>query len=103
MTAVILCVILIGFLLIATESFHRINKASVAMLMGVVCWILYIGWGTDYVLQQYGTQFSDFLADTPDCKVHEAKLFIAENVFVNYLQQGAQIVFYLLSICVSSK
>ena len=97
MTAVILCVILIGFLLIATESFHRINKASVAMLMGVVCWILYIGWGTDYVLQQYGTQFSDFLADTPDCKVHEAKLFIAENVFVNYLQQGAQIVFYLLS------
>lgn len=97
MTAVILCVILIGFLLIATESFHRINKASVAMLMGVVCWILYIGWGTDYVLQQYGTQFSDFLAVTPDCKVHEAKLFIAENVFVNYLQQGAQIVFYLLS------
>ena len=54
MTAVILCVILIGFLLIATESFHRINKASVAMLMGVVCWILYIGWGTDYVLQQSG-------------------------------------------------
>lgn len=97
MTAVILCVILIGFLLIATESFHRINKASVAMLMGVLCWILYIGWGTDYVLQQYGTQFSDFLADTPNCEVHEAKLFIAENVFVNYLQQVAQIVFYLLS------
>ena len=97
MTAIILCVILAGFLLIATESFHRINKAAVAMLMGVLCWMLYIGYGTDYVLQQYANQFSDFLAETSDRKVHAAKLFIAENVFVNYLQQGAQIVFYLLS------
>ena len=97
MTAVILCVILAGFLLIATESFHRINKAAVAMLVGVLCWMLYIGYGTDYVLQQYATQFADFLTETPDSKVHAAKLFIAENVFVNYIQQGAQIVFYLLS------
>ena len=97
MTAVILCVILAGFLLIATESFHRINKAAVAMLVGVLCWMLYIGYGTDYVLQQYATQFADFLSETPDRKVHAAKLFIAENVFVNYIQQGAQIVFYLLS------
>lgn len=97
MTAVILCVILAGFLLIATESLHRINKAAVAMLVGVLCWMLYIGYGTDYVLQQYATQFADFLTETPDRKVHAAKLFIAENVFVNYLQQGAQIVFYLLS------
>ena len=97
MTAVILCVILAGFLLIATESFHRINKAAVAMLMGVLCWMLYIGYGTDYVLQEYGTQFSDFLANTLKGDEHPAKLFIAENVFVNYLQQGAQIVFYLLS------
>ena len=96
MTAIILCVILAGFLLIATESFHRINKAAVAMLMGVLCWMLYIGYGTDYVMQEHGSQFSDFLINTSS-DVHPAKLFIAENVFVNYLQQGAQIVFYLLS------
>ena len=97
MTAVILCVILAGFLLIATESFHRINKAAVAMLMGVLCWMLYIGYGTDYVLQEYNTKFSDFLANTLNGNEHPAKLFIAKNVFVNYLQEGAQIVFYLLS------
>ncbi len=97
MTAIILCVILAGFLLIATESFHRINKAAVAMLMGVLCWMLYIGYGTDYVMQEHGTQFTDFLANTLNGNEHPAKLFIAENVFVNYLQQGAQIVFYLLS------
>ena len=84
MTAVILCVILAGFLLIATESFHRINKAAVAMLVGVLCWMLYIGYGTDYVLQQYASQFAEFLSETPDRKVHAAKLFIAENVFVYF-------------------
>lgn len=97
MTIVILCVILLGFFIIATESIHHINKAAVAMFTGVLCWLLYIGYGTDYVTNEHGLDFSMFLSENQDSDLHLAKSFIAQNVFVRYINEAAQVVFYLLS------
>lgn len=97
MTTIILCVILIGFLIIATESFHHINKSAVAMFIGVLCWVLYIGYGTDYVLKLHGSEFSSFLESNVDLKVHAAKSYIAQNIFSHYIIEAVQIIFYLLS------
>ena len=41
MTTLIIIVFLLGYLLIATESFTKINKAAFALLMCVICWVLY--------------------------------------------------------------
>lgn len=41
MTALIVGVFILGYLLIAFESVTKISKTAVAMLMCVVCWILY--------------------------------------------------------------
>lgn len=41
MTTLIITIFLLGYLLIATESISKINKASFALLMCVTCWVLY--------------------------------------------------------------
>jgi len=41
MTSVIITVFLIGYLLIATESVTKVNKAAIALVMCVACWTLF--------------------------------------------------------------
>ena len=67
------------------------------MFTGVLCWLLYIGYGTDYVTNQHNSEFSEFLINNSNSNFHLAKSFIAQNVFVRYINEAAQIVFYLLS------
>ena len=61
MAAVVLAIMLIGLVLIATEAFNRINKAAVAMFVGASCWMLYIAYGTDFVLQEHQADYLAFL------------------------------------------
>lgn len=42
LTAVIVIVFVAGYLCIALESFTKVNKAAVALLMFVACWVLYM-------------------------------------------------------------
>ena len=41
MTSIIVAVFLLGYLLIATESVTKISKSAYALLMCVICWVLY--------------------------------------------------------------
>ena len=46
MTAAIIFVFLVGYLLVALENVTRISKTAVALLMAVICWTLYyMGFG----------------------------------------------------------
>lgn len=46
MIPAIVAVFIIGYILIAIESYTKISKAAVALLMGVLCWVLFnIGFG----------------------------------------------------------
>lgn len=42
LTIAIIVVFVLGYVLIATESLNKINKAAIALLMFVVCWTLYM-------------------------------------------------------------
>ena len=44
MTTALICIFIAGYLLIAMESWTRINKAAVSLLMAVLSWVLYY-WG----------------------------------------------------------
>ena len=50
MTVVILAIILMGYLLIATENITKVNRAAVAIFAGTVGWVLYICFGMDLSL-----------------------------------------------------
>ena len=43
MTLVIVTIILLSYILIATEKFTNISKAAVAIFVGTLVWILYVG------------------------------------------------------------
>lgn len=44
MTTAIICIFIVGYVLIAMESWTKVNKAAVALLMAVLSWSLYY-WG----------------------------------------------------------
>jgi Na+/H+ antiporter NhaD/arsenite permease-like protein len=53
LTITIVVVFVLGYLCIALESVTKVNKAAVALLMCVICWVLYMFNPADYVLSAY--------------------------------------------------
>lgn len=96
MLIIIVCLILFGYILIATEHITHINKATIAIFVGVVSWILYISWGTDFVLQMHSQEFSQYVGGF-EYTALTVKRFIAEHVFLQYGYQLSAIVLYLLA------
>lgn len=93
---IIITIITVGLLLIATENVNHINKAAVAMFMGVICWLLYIGYGTLFVVSQHQVDFLSFLTNHP-IGAGSVKEFIANSIFVGYVARAAEIVLFILA------
>ena len=90
MTLVIVSILIIGYVLISTGWMTNVNRAAVAVFMGTVGWVLYICYGTDFVLAQHPREYSDFLmgvAPNPE----NVKLFISQHIFLDYVGRGAEI------------
>jgi len=96
MTLVILSILIIGYLLIATGHVTNMNRAAVAMFAGTVGWVLYICYGTDFVMSQHPREYADFLSGAAATST-AVKEFIAGNVFMKYVGKGAEIVLFLLA------
>jgi Na+/H+ antiporter NhaD/arsenite permease-like protein len=96
MTLIIVLLLIFGCCLIATGHLTGVNKAAVAIFMGTVGWVVYISWGSDYVMQQHPREYVDFLSgQAPSSEA--VKYFICENVFLKYVGRAASIVMFLLS------
>lgn len=64
MTTAIICVFIVGYFLIAMENTTKVNKAAVAILMGVICWTLfYIGPGDPAI---HASSFTKSLGETSE-------------------------------------
>jgi len=95
-TLCIVAILLIGYLLIATETFHHINKSAVAIFAGTICWLLYICEGSSFVMREHGEAYRMFLAGRmPNSFL--VKEFIAKHVFSNYVGSACEIVLFLLA------
>ena len=101
MTIVIVAILLMGYLLIATENITKVNRAAVAIFTGTVGWVLYICFGMDFVTSQHAYEFSHYLhpeglGAIPANSV-TVKNFIARHIFLPYVGRGAEIVLFLLA------
>ena len=96
MTLIIIAILLLGYVSIATSSITHINKAASAVFAGTVGWVLYICWGTDYVMAQHPDDYINWLAGANATSV-AVKEYIAGNIFLNYVGKGAEIVLFLLA------
>lgn len=96
MNLLIVTVLLIGYILIVTEKYTNINKAAVAIFVGTLGWILYICFGTDFVMGQHASDYTSFLAGAQPSSL-EVKQFISQNVFLKYVGKASEIVLFLLA------
>lgn len=96
MTLLIVTILILGYFLIATERYTNVNKAAVAIFVGTLGWILYICFGSDYVMGHHAADYTDFLAGAQSSSV-EVKQFIAQNVFLKYVGKASEIVLFLLA------
>ncbi len=96
MTLIIVILLLLGYVLIATGHLTGVNKAAIAMFIGTVGWVVYICYGTDFVMSEHPEAYKEFLAgDAPNSDA--VKLFIYDNIFLYYVGQAASIVMFLLA------
>lgn len=96
MTLIIVILLILGYLLIATGHLTGVNKAAIAMFIGTVGWVVYICWGSDFVMSQHPHEYAEFLAGglpTSDAVKH----FIYDSIFLRYVGRAASIVMFLLA------
>lgn len=89
---------LIGYLMIATEHITHINKAAIAMFVGVVGWILFMCTGTEFITRMHGPEFQAFVEQGGLLSEwSNVQQFIAKNVFLRHSTYICSLVMYLLS------
>ena len=96
MTLIIVFMLLVSFLLIATGHLTGVNKAAIAMFLGTIGWVVYVCWGTDFVMAQHPHEYAEFLAGESPNSV-AVKDFIYNEIFLNYVGRAASIVMFLLA------
>ena len=98
MTLVILTILVLAYVLIATENVTKVNRAAVAIFAGTVGWVLYVCFGMDFVTSEHLADYSRFLhlgdADSTSTTV---KYYISRNIFLPWVGRAAEIVLFLLA------
>ena len=96
MTLIIVAVLVVGFLLMSTEQVHHVNRAAVAMVCGVIVWVIYLLRGGDYVELVHGEEYLAFLkgaVPTGD----SLKYFVAEHVITKYIGEACSVILFLIA------
>lgn len=96
MTLIIVLLLLLSYLLIATGHLTNVNKAAIAMFIAAAGWVVYICYGTDYVMARHAADYQEFLGGAATSS-DQVKLYIYNNVFLNYVGKAAAIVMFLLA------
>ncbi|MBO7581872.1 MAG: sodium:proton antiporter [Bacteroidaceae bacterium] len=96
MTLIIVAVLFIGFVLMSTEQMHHINRATVAMVCGVIAWVIYLLNGEDFVFLMHGADYKAFLAG--DVSTSDSlKYFVAEKVITKYIAEACSVILFLIA------
>lgn len=96
MTLIIVILLLLGYVVIATGHTTGVNKSAIAIFIGTVGWVVYICYGTDYVMKLHAQDYWEFLAGSSPSS-EAVKYFIYNNVFLYYVGRAASIVLFLLA------
>lgn len=96
MTLIIVAVLIFGFLLMSTEQLHHINRAAVAMVCGVIVWIIYLLRGGEYVELMHSGEYMEFLNGAASSTT-ALKYFVAEHVITKYIIEACSVILFLIA------
>ena len=66
MTLIIVLLLILSYLLIATGHLTGVNKGAIAIFLAAIGWVVYICWGTDFVMALHPGAYAEFLGDTEE-------------------------------------
>ncbi len=95
-TLLIIGILLLGYLLIATEHLTSVNKAAVAVFVCTVGWVLYICYGADFVMREHAAEYAAFLQGAEASSVN-VKEFIASSIFLKYVGRACEVMLFLMA------
>ena len=84
MALIIVTILLFSYVILGTETITKVNKAAVAMFAGTIGWVLYICYGTDFVMNIHAKEYLSFLAGS-EATSSNVKMFIADHIFLKYV------------------
>ncbi len=98
MTTAIISVFVVGYLLIALESVTKINKAGVALLMGIACWVLLLmgaaEFGPDIIEKTY--QLGLLSEGARNDALANISQFMSTSLFSGYLAEVCSTILFLM-------
>ncbi len=95
-TLIIIGILLLGYVLIATEHVTHVNKAAVAVFVCTVSWVLYICYGADFVMSEHAGEYASFLQGASHSSIR-VKEFIASSIFLKYVGRACEVVLFLMT------
>ncbi len=101
MTTAIITVFVVGYLFIALESLTKVNKAGVAILMAIACWVLLLmgaaEYGADLIVKANTNGWlSDDLAAKLGADVNGYAGFMSGELFFHYLSEVCGTILFLM-------
>src|SRR5210317_276375 len=90
-------VFVLGYTAIALERPIKIDKAASALIIGTLCWVIYI-LGAEQILHLgYSPAWQEFMNTHPDDHgIHAIHEFIVESEIIHHLGEIGEILFFLL-------
>lgn len=90
-------VFVLGYIAIALEHPLKVDKAASALIIGTLCWVLYILGAEDILHMGLSPSWEAFLAANPDVhELHAIREFIVEEEIIFHLGEISEILFFLL-------
>ena len=96
MTLIIVAILIVSYLFIATERLTNINKAAIAVFAGTVGWVLYICWGSDFIMSNHQGEYMSFLHGAKATS-DAVKSYIWQNIFIQCVGKASEVVLFLLA------
>ena len=96
MSLIIVSMLILAYVLIATGHLTGVNKAAIAMFLGTVGWVVYVCWGSDFVMDQHPNEYTEWLGGSLATS-ESVKYFIEDHIFLKYVGKAAAIILFLLA------
>ena len=95
LTTIIVIVFILGYACIALESGLKINKAAIALLMCVACWVLYMAGAQGYVDILHHEAWQKFCQEAVSGAANIGT-FVNEHILLSHLGDTCEILFFLM-------
>nr|WP_321356591.1 sodium:proton antiporter NhaD [uncultured Draconibacterium sp.] len=90
-------VFVLGYVAIALEHPLKVDKAASALIIGTLCWVVYVLGAEGILHLGFSPTWEAFLAAHPDSHgLHAAHEFIVESEIIHHLGEIGEILFFLL-------